>query len=485
MPRRIIAFLLIIGFILSMSLLLPKINRKKLEYDSLNAIPNASPFGFKALFTLLQKAEPNRNISFWQHALLRYPTQTPQVIWFLEPGKNLMIVSPVMKEHTQALTRHGSHLVFFLNQANLAHHREERGLTLKELMSRHNTKEAKVYSTPEDVLYYLHDWFGITLQADRLEHSDDADVSGTSGDHQAIERDVISQYTTRPIASLGFRPVDHLIAAIEMRAQSDINPEFNEFSYFDAVPSNCKAMMAFVSHPDRPFIIECPINQGSITVVLNSELLRNYQLSRQDNAALALALVERYPASLPLRIDGYSQGFRDNPDLITLLMSGSGQFMLIACLLLLGMFVFNIVTTPPLKRYLLLNNVEETYFTHQTFIHTLAQHLCATGQWRSLYDESLRLVKRELTPRLFHSRMDTSSLSHEDWITALRDNPFAQLDDLRISDLFNPPKTLTKQQYQELTVSLMACRQRILHHDINTPSLATQRGAGHLSSRTR
>lgn len=482
MPKRIIAFLLIIGCILTLSIVIPKVDREKREYDTLNAIPNASPFGFKGLFTLLKKAEPGRSIQFWQHALIRYPTKAPQVIWFLEPGTNLMIVSPAIKQHMQTLTKNGSHLVFLLNQKNLADHIDEQGLTLQERLNRNNTKEMKVYSPPQDILFYLNDWFDLPLEANRWDFGNSQD---NTGEPQARELQVTSHYTTRPITSLGFRQVDHMIAPIEMRASDNMNPDMDHFGYFMNIPARCKPMLSTVIDPDASLIVECTVNKGTVTVVLNSELLRNYQLAREDNAALALALVERFPASLPIQIDGYSQGFRDNPDLITLMVQGQGRLLTLAGLLLLGIFVFNIVTTPPQKRYLLPNNVEEHYFTHQTFIHTLAQHLCGTGQWRALYDEALQLVKREIGPRLFHRRVEATERSPQEWINALVDNPFAELDSATVQALFNPPNPMTKQQYQELTVSLMACRQRMLHHDINTPTLTAQRGTGSLTPGTR
>ena len=111
----------------------------------------------------------------------------------------------------------------------------------------------------------------------------------------------------------------------------------------------CHKKLWWVAHSDTPLVVSYPLGRGAVTVVGTPFFFKNGQLARKDNAALAVAIQALYPGADRILFDGYSNGFRDKPDFITLMARGSGRSLLLTVIIALGVLCVWVATAPVLR----------------------------------------------------------------------------------------------------------------------------------------
>jgi hypothetical protein len=416
MPKRLLWFLASLALVIAFNIAAPLMDRASMESTSVNTSLSVAPTGYKGLYLLLNQLE-NRPVTLWQHSIMNLNTDKPRTIWLMEPGKGLFHDGKNYARQMRELVRQGNHLVFVLDNNPLG---EEQNL--------------------KDVLEAINGWFDLSLETEPLQGSMDIAVT--------------SHFKTREIRSLVYKPLEKPAAAKFMwrTRRFDIDPSPEVFTA-DSVGQG----KVLLETPDgEPLAIRFMQGKGSVTVFPNSFYFNNAQLTRGDNAALAVALQEMTPGTPETLFEVYSSGFNENRDFITYLATGKGIAFLVTVILLLVAFCIWIMQLPPRRRESRATS-DERYFTQEVFIDSLARHYLETRDWNALYDKMAGQFRLEIDRRY-------PGLPLEQQIAHIAANPFFNVSDEALSGVFAKIDLGSESEFVRRSRNLLEIRNQISLH---------------------
>ncbi len=437
MPKRLIWFLVMFCLVIGWVLVTPILNRADLERQSITTTPSPSPYGYKALYLLMSKRQ-GKQVSLWEHSMMNLPLNTPQTLWFLEPGSGMFYDGKAYTRRMQELVKHGYHLVFVLNHNSLNVSTPEEQATQK--------------NKPFSVLDYLNRWYALELQYTLEDAKETLDLS------------VISHFDNRQIERLRFEqpklPESKLVKMLDPNLQKQLHqvqevhriPQLMTF-----IPSSIEGGDVLLeTQGGEPLVVQFERERGSVPVVLNGFFFKNGQLDKADNAALAVALQELFPQT-PIRFEVYSSGFNQNRDILTYLAYGKGVAFLITVCLLLIAFALLLINRPK-KRVQLRVTSDERYFTQEHFIGSLAQHYLSTQDYNTLYKKLLDHFQTELNRRYPHVK----GLAQRE---AIAQNPFVGVSLKELEAIFNPKSLSSESAFLQQSQHLLEVQRKVCQYE--------------------
>ncbi len=431
MPRRVLWFLVSIALVTGLTILVPIMSRLSDESTSLNTSVSVSPFGFKALYLLLEQVQ-NRPVAFWQHSMMGLSPEKPRTVWFMEPGPGLFHDGDVYGNHMRKLAEGGHHLVFVL---------DSRGMEGEQPVS--------------GVLKYVNGWFGLNVSVRSITSGNVSDLS------------VISHFPTRQIEHLSYRPVPKEELADKFRAYGSEALDEPELVGFEPEGIENAQVLLETANGD-PLIVRFPVGKGSVTIFPNAYFLGNMQLDKGENAALAVALQEMNDAPQAL-FEVYSLGFNENRDIITYLATSRGVVLLITLVLMLVAFCLWVLLMPPRMKYYL-DTSGERYFTQEVFISALAGHYLRTGDWTTLYNKLKEQFKRELD-QLY------PGLPLEEQLRRLADSPFYDVSFESLSAAFAIMDVASEQDFIHKSQNLLSLQRKVGRYEQYQPGAVPRAAA--------
>ena len=431
MPRRLIWFLISLALVLGFGILGPILDRMGAVSGSVNTSLSVSPYGYKALYLLLQRLE-SKPVSLWQHSMMNLKANPaePRTIWFMEPGKGLFFDGENYARHMRELVEQGNHLIFAVDGKTLS---DEESLS--------------------SVIASLNRWYGLSLKTGRLRGS-------------GLNLSVRSYFPNRNVNGLSWEksPV-----AKQERFQpwpmpsTDGTPVLSVFTQASAKGGD----ILMETRQGEPLILRFPIGRGSVTVFADSFYLGNGQLDRADNAPLAMALQELNDAPSVL-FEVYSSGFNENRDFLTYLATGKGIALLITLLLMLiGFCVW--VIYQPIRKINTLPTSDERYFTQEVFIDSLAMHYVSTQNWYALYQKLVSQFRRQLDRRYPGMALETQ-------LECVARNPFFDVSHESLKGIFAMMKLSSQSDFIARCQRLLEVQRKVSRYEQQSESRAGRTG---------
>lgn len=476
--KRIVCFLLLLGVILGWGILSPGLERSGKEYESVTTSISVTPFGFKALYLLadrVHKKERKKGIGFWQHSMMNARPETPRTLWFNEPTEDLFFDGDAYGQHMKDLVEKGYHLIFVLDGYKEVHAdewykpkkeeddpyaeedekdeetspppavREQKRVTSDDESS-DKTGEKKLYSP----LDFLNHWYGLSLGIERWEPKEPANIR------------VKSHFQGRQIDHLSYQ-------SPKAKDSSSYNQEYNHQKwqgdtpfFYTFLPDTIKnAQILLETEEGKPLIVRYPMGKGSITLFPDSLLLKNAQLNKGDNAALAMALLEENP-NPEMLFEVYSAGFNENGDFLSYLASGKGLTFLITMVMMFVLFCVWLINLP-VRRIFQLKNSDERYFTQEIFIAALAKHYLGTGDWHGLYQKMLTQFQRDLDQRYPGTTL-------EQQIQRIASSPFLDVSLETLHAVFSNTVITNENQFLSKCQALLDVQRKVRRHEQPKPN---------------
>jgi len=399
---------------------------------SVNTSLSVSPYGYKALYLLLQRLE-NKPVSLWQHSMMNLEANPaePHTIWFMEPGKGLFFDGENYARHMRKLAEQGNHLIFAVDGNTLS---DEESLS--------------------SVIASLNRWYGLSLQTNRLRGS-------------GLNLSVRSYFPNRNVNALSWKksPVSK-----PERFQPWLMPSIYRtpvLSVFTQASAKGGDVL-LETRQGEPLILRFPIGRGSVTVFSDSFYLGNGQLDKADNAPLAMALQELNDAPSVL-FEVYSSGFNENRDFLTYLATGKGIALLITLLLMLiGFCVW--VIYQPVRKITALPTADERYFTQEVFIDSLAAHYVSTQNWYALYQKLVSQFRRQLDQRYPGMALETQ-------LECIARNPFFDVSHESLKGIFAMMKLSSQSDFIARSQRLLEIQRKVSRYEQQSQSRAGRTGS--------
>ncbi len=436
LPKRVLFFLLTLGLFIGYALMSPAMHWANLEAININTTPSTSPYGYKALFFLMQRIQ-NQPVSLWEHSMMNLPLDQPKTIWFIEPGEDMFFDGDAYSQQMQALVKNGYHFVFVLNQ---------------DSMVIGDKREAK---NTINVIDYLNQWYHLSLYTQGVPLK----ASKTFA--------VNSHFNSRTIKTLTYeKPTPKQLAyqdqiLVNNGVESVYSQPDPTFLYFDPhSEENAKVLLA--TDDGNPLALSFPIGKGSITIFPNSVFFANDQLDKGDNAALAAAIQEMFPPQ-PILFEVYSSGFNANKDMITYLATGKGLALLVTLILFAVLFCLWLVNQP-LRRIETEKASDERHFTQETFVAALANHYLSTRKWEPLYQKLLAHFQSELDRRY-------PRYSRSEQLMAIAQNPFIEVSLETLESLFDSKPISSSEAFVHKSQTLLEIQSKVFHHEYSQPNI--------------
>lgn len=420
MPKRLFWFLVSLAVVVGFNILAPVLERQSAISRSENTSLSVRPAGYKALYLLLQRLEP-QPAALWQHSMMNLKTDAPHAIWLVEPGDGLFFDGARYAAHMRELVERGNHVVFAIS-SNTPH-----GLTA--------------------TLDSINTWYGLSLKTHRLQMA-----------RQNLS--VISHFPSRNIQVLDFIP--QAPASSKTREGLTHYRHQNYQSLLAFQPESVRnGQVLLTTWQGNPLIARFPLGKGSVTVVLNSFYLGNAQLNQADNAALAIALQEINGHS-PALFEVYSSGFNENRDIVTYLATGKGIALLMTLMLLLVAFCVWILWQP-LKTRHYSKRSQENYFTQEIFIDSLATHYMSTGNWSALYGKLAEQFKRQIERKY-------PGLPFEAQLERIGQNPFYSVSPESLKAVFAMMRIPSESDFIAKSQRLLDIQRKVNRHEQQSES---------------
>ncbi|MCA9799572.1 MAG: DUF4350 domain-containing protein [Cyanobacteria bacterium HKST-UBA04] len=349
MPLRLWLFVAGLLCFVALTMAAPLVSQQAQMNQATTSVVHPAPSGYKALYELFGQVYGKDRIRFWTHSATRLEAEVghePATVWFIEPGEGLFLDGVGYGNRMRSLVEAGHHLVFVLGEASPVS-----GQPLEKRLS-HKT-----------VFDYLQAWFGVTLRFS------DEPLATIEGYQSLTTR---STFADRQVAQLAINQDEAPVQADGTQTAARL--------YGLSGPCylpTCHKKLWWVAHSDTPLVVSYPLGRGAVTVVGTPFFFKNGQLARKDNAALAVAIQALYPGADRILFDGYSNGFRDKPDFITLMARGSGRSLLLTVIIALGVLCVWVATAPVLRQSVLPTS-EGRFYTQERFFEALATHLAET-----------------------------------------------------------------------------------------------------------
>lgn len=365
MPRRIVLLILGLLMLLGWTLFQPTLLKQTQMESARNSVVHAAPIGYKALFTLFQQVYGQNTVGFWSHSPVKLPRHHAQTLWFLEPGPGVFMDGKTYGAHLRSLAQEGTHFVFVLNPiANVP-----------------PSDTAPENAQGRPMIEFIQNWFNLPTQWN----------TQLKPLESYMELETRSRFKTRLIDRLGLNldeVVESLGPASSREDISQLSSSAQMLQFFNAYckEPECQQPLKWVGDEVHPMVVSYPIGQGRVTLVNSTLFFKNSQLNREDNAALAIAIQELQTIPGPIWFDGYSQGLRDNPDLLTLLAQGQGRPLLISLFAVMVCFCWSLSAQP--QRWIQsLTATDDRFYTQERFFDAMAAHALAHPDWSGLLNQ--------------------------------------------------------------------------------------------------
>lgn len=436
MPKRLMWFLIVLALVLGFTIAGPVLDRMSAVSGSLNTSLSVSPYGYKALYLLLQRLE-KKPVTLWQHSMmnLKANPEQPRTIWFTEPGKGLFFDGDNYVRHMRDLAEQGNHLIFAVDANNLAG--EE---------SLHHVMQA------------LNRWYGLSLKTSYLYHSQ-------------LNIAARSYFPTRPVQALSWKQRQHSNSENTRFSPMSRPADIPKLAVFNA-ESRQGADVLLETLQGEPLILRFSVGRGSVTVFPNAFYFGNGQLEQADNAALAVALQELNDAPSVL-FEVYSSGFNENRDFLTYLATGKGVVLLITLLLLLVGFCVWIIYQPTRQKYDSQHSAER-YFTQEVFIGSLAAHYASTRDWYGLYQKLQSQFRRQMDRRY-------PGLPLETQLERVAQNPFYNVSLESLKRIFAMIKMSSESDFIARSQHLLEIQRKVSRYEQQSESRVGRAGSARVA----